>query len=155
MLICAVAGCARAGVEPVVESHPSASASTSPSAAVSASASADASLDAGGDAAVAEISARHILVRVGDFPNGKKRTLKQATDLIADVKRRFDAGEDFAELARKYSEDPGTARLGGDLGSFPRGKMVKDFDDAVFALAPYEATVVVTVFGVHLVQRTR
>lgn len=44
---------------------------------------------------------------------------------------------------------------GGDLGAFARGTMVAPFEDAVFALAPYEATVVVTVFGIHLVQRTR
>lgn len=102
-----------------------------------------------------EVSARHILVRVGSFPGGKSRTLRQASSLIAEVQRRFAAGEDFTELARAYSEDPGTAKRGGDLGSFRRGQMVKEFEDAVFALAPFEATVVETVFGVHLVQRTR
>lgn len=102
-----------------------------------------------------EVSARHILVRVGSFPGGKSRTMRQASSLIAEVQRRFAAGEDFTELARAYSEDPGTAKRGGDLGSFRRGQMVKEFEDAAFALAPYEMTVVETVFGVHLVQRTR
>jgi hypothetical protein len=102
-----------------------------------------------------EVGARHILVRVGDFPNGQARTLKQAADVIAEVQRRFAQGEDFARLAREYSEDPGTAKRGGDVGSFPRVTMVKEFEDAVFALAPHETTVVVTVFGIHFVQRTR
>ena len=101
------------------------------------------------------MSARHILVRVGDFPNGKKRTLRQAHAVIDDVKKRLAAGEDFADLAKLYSEDPGTARMGGDLGPIPRGQMVQAFEDAVFALDPYDVTVVETVFGVHLVQRTR
>ncbi|CAN5387454.1 hypothetical protein BH09MYX1_BH09MYX1_28680 [soil metagenome] len=102
-----------------------------------------------------EVSARHILIRVGDFPNAKKRTLRQAHAVIEEVRKRVAAGEDFAELAKLYSEDPGTARAGGDLGPFGRGKMVKEFEDAVFALEPYELAVVETVFGVHLIQRTR
>lgn len=122
-------------------------------------ASLDGGVDAAGEVVEAgeprEVGARHILVRVGDFPDGKSRTLKQAADVIAEVQQRFAAGEDFARLAREYSEDPGTAKRGGDIGSFSRGTMVKEFEDAVFALAPHETTVVVTVFGIHFVQRTR
>jgi len=167
-LTCVFVGCGGAAIaEPDARTTPTAT--PTPNAPSPAAPLRDAELgasDAGADAVAVvevdaqpgearEVSARHILVRVGAFPNGKKRTLRQAQSLIAVVQRRFAAGEDFAALSKEYSEDPGTARRGGDLGSFRRGQMVKEFEDAVFALAPYEATVVETAFGVHLVQRTR
>ncbi len=49
-------------------------------------------------------------------------------------RRRRNRPQAFAELAKKNSEDPGSAAEGGDLGFFPRGKMVKPFDDAVFGM---------------------
>ncbi len=105
--------------------------------------------------AVAEISARHILVRVGDFPNGTHHTLAEAHRLIDQIRARVEAGEDFGALAKEFSEDPPTARRGGDLGSFARGTMVKSFDDAAFALPIGGYAVVETVFGVHLLSRTK
>jgi peptidyl-prolyl cis-trans isomerase SurA len=66
------------------------------------------------------------------------------------------AGEDFAELAREHSEDPGTAQLGGDLGWFRRGRMVKEFEDAAFSLLPGEVSQVVkTDFGFHIIKLER
>lgn len=159
LLTCAICGCAKQPIE-----APAPTTTTTPIAVVDAP---DAALDASADVATETssaaatsseprtISARHILVRVGDFPGKKKRTLRQAHAVIDEVKKRLAAGEDFADLAKLYSEDPSTARAGGDIGPFPRGQMVKEFEDAAFALAPYEMTVVETVFGVHLVQRTR
>src|SRR5439155_8142796 len=59
----------------------------------------------------------------------------------------------FADLAKKYSEDPGSAAQGGDLGSNPRGTMVKAFDDAVFAMKPGEIVgPVQSEFGWHVIK---
>ena len=61
----------------------------------------------------------------------------------------------FAELARKNSDDPGSAERGGDLDFFGRGAMVKPFDDAVFAMKPGEiSNVVESDFGYHIIQLT-
>ncbi len=63
------------------------------------------------------------------------------------------AGEDFATLAASSSEDPGSAEQGGDLGTFGRGRMVKAFEDAAFALQPGEISPpVLTRFGWHLIR---
>ena len=71
---------------------------------------------------------------------------------IAEVKRLIDQGEDFAELAKGYSED-NTAQNGGDLGWFERGRMVPEFDAAAFALQPGQVSDPVrTKFGWHLIK---
>lgn len=69
---------------------------------------------------------------------------------------RIQAGEDFAELARQHSDDPGTAGLGGDLGWFRRGRMVKEFEDAAFGLFDGQVTdLVQTEFGFHIIKVER
>lgn len=76
---------------------------------------------------------------------------KQAEDTLAKIK----GGADFAALATKLSEDTGSATQGGDLGLGPRGKMVKEFDDAQFALKPGEVSgLVKTQFGYHIIKLT-
>ncbi len=111
------------------------------------------------DAAVSdarpEISARHVLIRVGEFPNGKSHTLAEAHAIIDDLRARVRAGADFAAIAKQWSEDTANARRGGDLGSFSRGGMVQSFEDVAFSLSVGQLGVAETVFGVHLIQRTR
>src|SRR5262249_18207348 len=61
----------------------------------------------------------------------------------------------FAALAKKYSDDPGSAQKGGDLGYFSRGMMVPTFEDAVFRLKPNEISgLVESEFGVHIIKLT-
>jgi peptidyl-prolyl cis-trans isomerase D len=60
----------------------------------------------------------------------------------------------FAELAKKQSQDPGSAEKGGDLGWFGRGMMVKPFEEAVFEMKPGEVRVVQSEFGFHVVRVT-
>ena len=70
-----------------------------------------------------------------------------------DVLKQAKAGGNFEELARKYSKDPGSAAKGGDLGSFPRGRMVPTFAAAAFALKPGEISEIVeTPFGFHIIK---
>ena len=89
---------------------------------------------------VEEVHARHILV-----PD--KAT---AEKIIAEL----DKGASFAELSKKYSKDPGSAKDGGDLGWFKKGEMVPAFSDAAFALKDGQITQspVHTQFGWHVIQ---
>ncbi len=95
-----------------------------------------------------EVHARHILIKVG--PN---RTAAQAKAAIEKAKRRIENGESFAKVAREVSEDPGTKDRGGDLGYFPRNRMVKPFADAAFAAKPHQLVGPIrTSFGYHLIE---
>ena len=62
------------------------------------------------------------------------------------------AGEDFAELAKTYTDDPGSKENGGEY-TFGRGEMVKEFEDTAFALKPGEISgLVETTFGYHIIK---
>nr|BAL56208.1 peptidil-prolyl cis-trans isomerase [uncultured Acetothermia bacterium]BAL59918.1 hypothetical protein HGMM_OP4C554 [Candidatus Acetothermum autotrophicum] len=98
-----------------------------------------------------EVHARHILIRVPE--NASEAEIAQAKKQIEDIKRELEDGADFAELAKKYSQDPGSAQNGGDLGFFGRGQMVQEFEDAAFALEPGQVSDPVrTQFGFHLIK---
>ncbi|MCH1921296.1 peptidylprolyl isomerase [Shewanella sp. A3A] len=87
---------------------------------------------------MARASARHILVK----------NREEAEKL----KQRIAQGEDFGQLAKRYSQCP-SKRRGGDLGEFGPGQMVKAFDDVVFKKAVLEVHgPVKTRFGFHLIQ---
>jgi parvulin-like peptidyl-prolyl isomerase len=87
-----------------------------------------------------QVHARHILVN----------TQAEAEDILA----RLQAGEDFATLAADYSLDMTSARDGGDIGWFPRGRLlVPEVEEAAFALGPGETSgVVQSSLGFHIVQ---
>ncbi|MBI5233281.1 MAG: SurA N-terminal domain-containing protein [Deltaproteobacteria bacterium] len=94
-----------------------------------------------------EVKARHILIKRDAKPGVDPKAL--AEEVLAKVKK----GEDFAALAKKYSEDPGSGPRGGDLGYFGQGIMVKPFDDAVFSLKKGETSgIVETEFGFHIIR---
>jgi peptidyl-prolyl cis-trans isomerase D len=94
--------------------------------------------------------AAHILLKVGDqaAPDAAAKIEKKAGALL----KRAKAGENFEGLARKYSEDSSAAN-GGDLGCFPRGQMVKEFEDTAFSLSPGQVSNLVrTRFGFHIIK---
>jgi peptidyl-prolyl cis-trans isomerase D len=98
-----------------------------------------------------QVRARHILVKVPADASAevKAAARKKAEGLLAAVK----GGADFATLARKSSDDPGSAAKGGDLGLFPRGRMAPEFEAAAFALEPGGVSdVVETSFGFHVIK---
>jgi peptidyl-prolyl cis-trans isomerase C len=97
-----------------------------------------------------QIHARHILIKVK--PDANEATKEVARKQISAILAKAKAGEDFAELAIKYSEGP-TGPKGGDLGFFGRGQMVPSFEEAAFALKPGEISDVVrTRFGFHIIK---
>lgn len=95
--------------------------------------------------------ARHILFRV---PAGASEADRLSIrDLAESVRKRIQAGEDFATLARAMSQDPASAEQGGDLGWFGRGQMVPAFEKAAFETpAGQLAPVVESDFGFHVVE---
>lgn len=98
-----------------------------------------------------QLRARHILLRIAPdaTPAQRDSVMARARELRAQAV----AGRDFAELAREYSEEPGAAERGGDLGLFTRGQMVAPFEEAAFALEVGEISdVVETPFGLHVIK---
>lgn len=88
-----------------------------------------------------EVRAKHILVD----------TEEQAKDILKRIRQK----EDFSKLAERYSKDKGSAKNGGDLGSFSRGRMVPQFEAAAFSLKVGEVSGPVrTQFGYHIIQVT-
>lgn len=101
-----------------------------------------------------ERRASHILIAVDAKASEqqKAQAKARAEALLAEVRKNPSS---FAEVARKNSQDPGSAAKGGDLDFFGRGAMVKPFEDAVFAMKSGEISPVVTSdFGYHIIQMT-
>ena len=102
----------------------------------------------------AEVCASHVLIKVKASPDAKDghsdaEAKAMAEKVLADAR----GGADFAELARKSSEDTGSAPSGGDLGCFARGRMVPEFDQAAFSLEPGQISdLVKTSFGYHVIR---
>ncbi len=101
-----------------------------------------------------ERRASHILITAAkDAPEADKKTARaKAEALLKDVKAK---PASFAEVARKNSQDPGSAVKGGDLDFFARGAMVKAFEDAAFSMKKSDISEVVeSEFGFHIIQLT-
>jgi hypothetical protein len=105
-----------------------------------------------------EISARHLLVSYKDALRaapGIGRSKAEARARAEEAQKRAAAGEDFTALVKQYSDEPGAADRGGDLGKFDRQSMVPAFANAAFALKVGEVSQVVeTQFGFHVIMRT-
>jgi peptidyl-prolyl cis-trans isomerase D len=94
-----------------------------------------------------KVQASHILLKTEGKDDAAVK--KQAEEVLAKVK----AGGDFAELAKKFSQDEGSAPKGGDLGFFERDAMVKEFAEVAFSLKPGEVSdLVKSQFGYHIIK---
>jgi peptidyl-prolyl cis-trans isomerase C len=90
----------------------------------------------------------------GSLRSTATRSQDDAKQKIAEIKAEIDGGGEFGEAAKQNSDCPSSAQ-GGDLGSFSRGMMVPEFEDAAFALEVGSTSdVVETDFGYHLIMRT-
>jgi peptidyl-prolyl cis-trans isomerase D len=97
-----------------------------------------------------KVEARHILIKVP--PDASAEVVQAAKAKAEEIAKKAKAGEDFAELAKKYSEGPSKDR-GGYLGKFTRSQMVKPFADKAFSMAPGEISdPVKTQFGWHVIK---
>ncbi len=96
--------------------------------------------------------AKHILIALdADTVEAEAAAMKT----IKEIQDKLAADEEFAELAKTYSKDPGSAQSGGDLGSFEQGMMVPEFDEAVFSMEVGQVSEPVkTDFGFHLIKLT-
>lgn len=101
-----------------------------------------------------DVRASHILIRL--TPDATAADSAEARALAESLKQRIEAGEDFAELAREYSDDQASGAKGGDLGFFAKSRMVLPFAEAAYALEEVGevSDLVETRFGYHLIQLT-
>jgi peptidyl-prolyl cis-trans isomerase D len=96
------------------------------------------------------VHVRHILIKTTGVPKDQIPKLRQKAD---DALKQLKAGADFSQLAKKESNDPGSAEKGGDLGWIVRGQTVPDFEKAAFSLKPNELSgVISTEYGFHIIQ---
>lgn len=105
-----------------------------------------------------QVRARHILFNTKP-PLGSDGKPSPAPDPAAvrqkaeAVLKRARAGEDFAQLAKEFSEDPGSKEQGGDLGFFGKGQMTPKFEEVAFSLSPGTISdIVETPFGFHIIK---
>ena len=100
-----------------------------------------------------ESCARHILVKVATDEAAEGHAEEEARRIAETLLERVEGGGDFAAVARASSEDQGSAANGGDLGCFPFGRMVREFDDALYDLEPGQTSGLVrTSFGYHIIR---
>jgi peptidyl-prolyl cis-trans isomerase C len=107
-----------------------------------------------------KVKARHILIRFKDSPAPLRQGQTERSDAEAlakakEVRAAIAKGGDFAEIAKKDSDDTGSGVNGGALGEFGHGSMVKPFEDAAFSLKVNEVSEPIkTQFGYHIIQVT-
>ncbi len=93
---------------------------------------------------------RHILIKVA--PGADAKTDAEARAKADGLLKQIKSGANFADLARKNSDDPGSKDKGGELGFARRGMMVPAFDNAIFAQKIGDTQIIKTQFGYHIVQ---
>ncbi len=94
-------------------------------------------------------SLSHIFIN----PKAGEKVKKKSKEFISSLLDSIKNGADFAELAKKHSDDPGSAALGGDLGTVKRGVFYPEFESAAFALLPGEISKIVeTPVGYHIIE---
>lgn len=99
------------------------------------------------------VRASHILILLS--PDATDEVKTQKLTQIKAAQSIVKGGDKFEDVARKFSEDPGSAAQGGDLGYFTRDRMVKEFADVAFALKTNEVSdIVTTQFGYHIIKST-
>jgi len=95
------------------------------------------------------VNIRHILLEVRPGQGVRDEVVGK----LENIRNRLGEGEDFQEMARQYSEDPGTASSGGNLGWVEKGTFPQSFEDAAFRLNPGEISEIIeSPVGIHLVQ---
>jgi peptidyl-prolyl cis-trans isomerase D len=97
-----------------------------------------------------QAKSRHILISVA--PGADAKTDAAAKAKAEGILKQIQGGANFAELAKKYSDDPGSKNSGGELGFSQRGRMVPEFDNAIFSQKIGDTKIVKTQFGYHIVQ---
>ena len=95
-------------------------------------------------------TSRHILIKLDPGADAKADAAAKAK--AEDVLKQVQNGGNFAELAKKNSDDPGSKDNGGELGPSQRGRMVPEFDNAIFTQKIGDTKVVKSQFGYHIVQ---
>ncbi len=97
----------------------------------------------------AEVEIAHILIR----PKVDSLAKQSSLDKIKKIEEELRAGKKFEDLAMEFSEDPGSAKKGGDLGFVRRGEFVKKFEEVAFGLREGQISKIVeTEFGFHIIQ---
>jgi peptidyl-prolyl cis-trans isomerase D len=97
-----------------------------------------------------QAKSRHILIQVA--PNAGAQADAAAKAKAEDILKQIQKGGNFADLAKKNSDDPGSKDSGGELGFAQRGHMVPEFDQAIFTQKIGDAKIVKTQYGYHIVQ---
>jgi peptidyl-prolyl cis-trans isomerase D len=93
---------------------------------------------------------RHILIKLA--PGADAKTDAAAKAKAEDILKQIQGGANFADLAKKNSDDPGSKDSGGELGFSQRGRMVPEFDSAIFGQKIGDTKIVKSQFGYHIVQ---
>jgi peptidyl-prolyl cis-trans isomerase D len=98
-----------------------------------------------------QVKVRHILIKLP--PGADAKADSEAKQKAEDVLKQVKAGGNFADLAKKYSDDPGSKNTGGELGFIQHGVTVPEFDKAAFALNPGQTSdLLKTQYGYHIIQ---
>jgi peptidyl-prolyl cis-trans isomerase SurA len=96
-----------------------------------------------------QLEMSRIFISPKPSPKAKEETRARMQQLLDSIK----AGADFGEVAKRFSQDPGSAPQGGDLGFVRRGQFVTEFETAVFSLGVNQiSTIIETAFGFHIIQ---